>query len=197
MKTRKWIIGLVLAMFTFAAVGQDKNAQSQPGVDDIEEGDRPGTSDTPGAEQAARAANTDAGNETDSATQLIPQKTSSQSGSPAVLSEQNGAERDGTNNVQRATMNMAGSPVENIDFGDEQTIDVDSEMEDRQDRTQKKQSSAQAQGNNPPTESSEMSDNTREENNAASDQNLSSKNKQSGAKDDKKNEKRKKKKDKG
>jgi hypothetical protein len=39
----------------------------------------------------------------------IIQETSSQSGSPAVLSEQNGTVRDGTNNVQRAEPNMAGS----------------------------------------------------------------------------------------
>jgi hypothetical protein len=40
----------------------------------------------------------------------VIQETSSQSGSPAVLSESKDG-RDGTNNVQRAKPNMAGSPV--------------------------------------------------------------------------------------
>lgn len=44
----------------------------------------------------------------------VTQETSSQSGSPAVLSEENGSERDGTNNVQRAEPNMVGSPVKGI-----------------------------------------------------------------------------------
>lgn len=39
----------------------------------------------------------------------VIQRTSSESGSPAVLSGNNGRERDGTNNVQRATPNMAGA----------------------------------------------------------------------------------------
>jgi hypothetical protein len=42
----------------------------------------------------------------------VIQETSSQSGSPAMLAEDKNG-RDGTNNVQRATPNMAGSPVGN------------------------------------------------------------------------------------
>jgi hypothetical protein len=42
-------------------------------------------------------------------TPAVIQRTSSESGSPAVLSGNNGKERDGTNNVQRATPNIAGA----------------------------------------------------------------------------------------
>ena len=41
----------------------------------------------------------------------VIQITTSESGSPGQLSENNGRGRDGTGNVQRATPNMAGSPV--------------------------------------------------------------------------------------
>src|SRR5688500_11659032 len=51
-------------------------------------------------------------------TPAVEQTTTSQSGSPAVLSGQNGVQRDGTNNVQRASMNMVGSPVDNLNLGD-------------------------------------------------------------------------------
>jgi hypothetical protein len=42
-------------------------------------------------------------------TPAVIQRTSSESGSPAVLSGNNGKDRDGTNNVQRATPNIAGA----------------------------------------------------------------------------------------
>lgn len=206
MKAIKWMIGLVLALFSICLYAQNDNAQSPQSdseVDNVNEAQRAGTADTPGAEEAAEAANTDAGNETDSASQasdaaIVPQTTSSQSGSPALLSGKNGSERDGTNNVQRATFNMVGSPVENINLGDDQTVDADSELQDRQDRTQEKQTSAQIRGDDIPSESSEMNDNTRRENNAISDQNASSENsKKSHGADNKKSDKQKKRKDKG
>lgn len=206
MKAIKWMIGLVLALFSICLYAQNDNAQSPQSdseVDNVNEAQRAGTADTPGAEEAAEAANTDAGNETDSASQasdaaIVPQTTSSQSGSPALLSGKNGSERDGTNNVQRATFNMVGSPVENINLGDDQTVDADSELQDRQDRTQEKQTSAQIRGDDIPSESSEMNDNTRRENNAISDQNASSENsKMYHGADNKKSDKQKKKKDKG
>lgn len=46
-----------------------------------------------------------------STTTAVIQRTTSESGSPSVLSSDNGRERDGTNNVQRSTLNIAGSPV--------------------------------------------------------------------------------------
>jgi hypothetical protein len=42
-------------------------------------------------------------------TPAVIQRTTSESGSPAVLSGGNGTERDGTNNVQRAKPNIAGA----------------------------------------------------------------------------------------
>lgn len=60
-------------------------------------------------------------------TPAVAQTTSSQSGSPAILSAENGKLRDGTNNVQRASMNMAGSPVRNIRLRD-RNIDTDVEI---------------------------------------------------------------------
>ena len=53
--------------------------------------------------------NTTQGGEKNNNTPAVIQRTSSESGSPAVLSGNNGKERDGTNNVQRATPNMAGA----------------------------------------------------------------------------------------
>jgi hypothetical protein len=41
----------------------------------------------------------------------VIQTTSSESGSPAILSKDNGKGRDGTNNVQRSSYNMAGAEV--------------------------------------------------------------------------------------
>jgi hypothetical protein len=41
----------------------------------------------------------------------VIQTTTSESGSPSILSENNGYERDGTNNVQRSSYNMAGAEV--------------------------------------------------------------------------------------
>lgn len=41
----------------------------------------------------------------------VVQSTSSESGSPSILSKDNGSGRDGTNNVQRAKPNIAGAEV--------------------------------------------------------------------------------------
>lgn len=79
-------------------------------------------------------------------TPAIHQTTSSQSGSPALLSGDQGNDRDGTNNVQRASMNMVGSPVKNLDIDDERPVDPDTEMQDRQEYTQEKQLSAEGAG---------------------------------------------------
>jgi hypothetical protein len=41
----------------------------------------------------------------------VIQRTTSESGSPSMLSADNGRGRDGTNNVQRSSINVAGSPM--------------------------------------------------------------------------------------
>ena len=92
------------------------------------------------------------------------QETSSGSGSPAFLSGKDGAERDGTNNVQRAEMNMAGSPVGNLRLNDGKPADVNAEMEKGRQRV-----TAPAA-----TRSNQINNNNRRQNNALSDQSLSS-----------------------
>lgn len=154
-------------------------------------GNTPGTADTPGAAEAAANANSnnrdggnDASAERASNTPAVSQMTSSGSGSPAVLSSKDGQGRDGTNNVQRASMNMAGSPANNIRLGQTNSVNADSEMRDRQIVEQDKETSARKQnqksgGSSTGGGSGEINDNTRRENNAASDQNLSAKEKSS------------------
>jgi len=61
----------------------------------------------------------------------VTEETTSQSGSPAVLSEDEGEGRDGTNNVQRAEPNMVGSPVDGIHYSGREVNDADREIRDR------------------------------------------------------------------
>lgn len=61
----------------------------------------------------------------------VTHKTSSQSGSPAVLSDDKGEGRDGTNNVQRAEPNMAGSPVDGMRYSGREVNDANHEMRER------------------------------------------------------------------
>lgn len=96
--------------------------------------------------QDSGAAGSDAAGPAVNNAPAVEQMTSSQSGSPSVLSGDRGGDRDGTNNVQRASINMAGSPVRNLDIDDERTVDPDTEMQDRQEYTQEKQLSAQGEG---------------------------------------------------
>lgn len=75
-------------------------------------------------------------NEEASNVSAIPSSDSSPAGSPASLSGNNGAEPDGTNNKQRASYNMAGSPVQNMKL-DKQDVSTNEEIkrtqrEDRQ-----------------------------------------------------------------
>jgi hypothetical protein len=60
-------------------------------------------------------------------TPAVNQETSSQSGSPAVLSTDKGSDRDGTNNVQRAEPNMAGAKVNGVKSGNK-SVDEDKEI---------------------------------------------------------------------
>lgn len=210
MKTMKWMIGVMLVLFALSVTAQqatsaeqDMNStQNDAEVNDAaDSNDEPGTGDTPGATEAASAANN---SEADSATNVsnapaVPQTTSSSSGSPAVLSGQNGEERDGTNTVQRASMNMVGSPAGNLNLSDGQAVDADTELADRQDRAQEKDASAQIRSQGGAPESNKINDNNRKENNALSDQNLSPEEKkdQPATEENKKQDKRKRKKDKG
>ena len=222
MTNKKWInriVAVVLVGLTVSvpAVAQDnQSAHGQPANtqsrDNQEQGEpdvhiqadpRPGTADTPGAAEAAAKANQ---SDRDTTTQVsntpaVVQTTSSSSGSPAVPAGNSGKQRDGTNTVQRATMNMAGSPAENLNLSEGQAVDPDTELADRQDRTQEKQVSAEAhsQGGNTAGESGEINNNTRKENNDLSDQNLSSKDKgnQPAVNEDRKRVQKKRKKEKG
>jgi hypothetical protein len=63
----------------------------------------------------------------------VIEETSSQSGSPAVLSGTKGAERDGTNNIQRAKPNMEGSSVNGLKI---KNVDEDKEIRKKTDQPQ-------------------------------------------------------------
>src|SRR5688500_13933914 len=209
MRKAKWICGLLMmAVFSLYGQQQADKKNATPGqtqerndarqstdtgqdADSLENaaGNAAGTADTPGAAEAAADANSnnrnggnDASGERASNTPAVSQTTSSGSGSPAVLSSKDGQGRDGTNNVQRASMNMAGSPANNIRLGQTNSVNADNEMRDRQIVEQDKETSARKQkqrsGGSPTGDGSgEINDNTRRENNAASDQNLSAKEK--------------------
>lgn len=215
-----WIQGMILMCLTVSLSAQaqdhqstenasattqstDNQEQGEPDVN-IQANPQPGTADTPGAAEAAAKANESDPDTTTEAsdTPVLPQMTSSSSGSPAVLAADNGNKRDGTNTVQRASMNMAGSPAANLNLSEGQAVDADTELSDRQDRVQEKQVSAKMRspGDDTATGSGEINNKTRKENNALSDQNLSSKDKNSQPaveEEDKKKDKRKRKKDRG
>ena len=205
----KWICGLLMVA-VLPLYGQQQAEKKTPGqtqqrndaqqstdtgqdADSLQSaaGNTPGTADTPGAAEAAADANSNnrnGGNEATaeraSNTPAVSQTTSSGSGSPAILSSKGGQGRDGTNNVQRASMNMAGSPANNIRLGKTNSVNADSEMRDRQIVEQDKETSARKQnqkrGSSPTGGATgEINDNTRRENNASSDQNLSAKEKSS------------------
>ena len=219
------IIGLIVAFASSSLQAQDKKTESQqktsggeaaknqqPSTSYDSNGnavDAPGTDDTPGATEAAAAANDGGESEgideqqAEANVPAVSQTTTSSSGSPGVLAGENGKERDGTNNVQRATMNMVGSPVRNLNLSSTTTVDADTELLDRQEYTQEKQVSANNQdqdnGANSPGQSNQGNTNNRKQNNEASDQNVSSKeNKGSESEANKqKSDTRKRKKDKG
>lgn len=149
---------IIMTCFTYSIYGQQGRPSS--GSNNTAEETQPNaatevTTRSDSAQVVASASDTTAtGSSTAgpaaSNTPAIHQTTSSQSGSPAMLSDDQGSGRDGTNNVQKASMNMAGSPVKNLDIDDRRTVDADTEMQDRQEYTQEKQLSAQdqAQGMN-------------------------------------------------
>lgn len=198
----RWIIGLVMLFFCFTAAAQNQGSDTNKNSSAAHStrSQQKGTADTPGAKDAANQDNQtgqnsqdqngmrlkeDNGNPDNTSNQAasnapaVPQTTSSQSGSPAMLSSEDGKGRDGTNNVQRATMNMAGAPAENLHMGNVQPGDAGKALKDRQEYTRGKQVSAERSGSpvNGNGDSQEINNNNRRENNAQSDQNLSSKEK--------------------
>jgi len=146
--------------------GATVNGTSAQGTEDVKAAPASETAD-------ARASNTPA----------VPQTTTSDSGSPAVLSGGNGSDRDGTNNVQRASMNMAGSTAAGLKLDEMSSANADAEGADRQQYSQDKQTSARnadaasTPGNSGADDSGQINNNSRKENNALSDQNLSAKEK--------------------
>lgn len=203
MAKRKWLVAFILLLFALAVQAQDQNKQPQ----NTKAGQQ-----ADGKQQAVKADTTDAGNTSDntgatgnntgtnqttsgqssgtsdpraSNTPAVPQTTTSQGGSPAVLSGEKGSERDGTNNVQRASMNMAGSPAEGLELDQRNSENVDSEGQDRQQYSQDKARSAQN------GDRGEINNNNRKENNALSDQNLSAKEKKTQQDAQKKSSKKK------
>jgi hypothetical protein len=154
MKQIKFII-LALAVFSFSSTegqtqrstqqnppkaGQQNPATRNPAGNQEGNSDQQNPSDLSGDEMSATEGGAGNKEETNSGTggasaanppasnaPAIPQTTSSQSGSPSILSSKDGSMRDGTNNVQRATMNMAGSPVRNVKLQNE-SVNPNSEI---------------------------------------------------------------------
>jgi hypothetical protein len=160
MRKIKWITGLLI-MLTFGLYGQDqtksgRQAKQQAATTVEKRGgsqndadSQQSSADTPGASDAATQANSNnegagqaTANDQKANTPAITQTTTSSSGSPAVLSGKNGSNRDGTNNVQRASMNMAGSPANNLQLDEIGSEDANAEMEARQNVSRRKEASA-------------------------------------------------------
>lgn len=187
-----WAIGMIVMMCFSAAAQQKDNQQvkrAKPitntvgkkadSLENIQQGDG---AKALGAESAAdendRAPGSGKKSERASNSPAVVQTNASDSGSPAILSKQNGRMRDGTNNVQRATMNMAGSPAGNVRIPLTRPEDPDKEMKDRQNYERAKETSANQQSTtdqNRSGNSNGANNRSRRENSAASDQNLSSK----------------------
>jgi hypothetical protein len=170
-----------LSVFCFLqlqAQHQDNTAAQQKGGrqlntsgGDMQENSAVNASDTATTGKRSLAESSPTGNAKDSGntsnTPGLIERTSSPSGSPALLSSDKGSQRDGTNNVQRATMNMAGSPVSNLQLTKQQ-VDVNKEI-------RRGRSNVDHRGVN--TRSNQINNKTRKENNDLSDQNRSSKDK--------------------
>src|SRR5688500_642649 len=88
--------------------GYDKTRSADaPGAQNANDGKTESSKDTSAGNRSDAAADTAITTaEAASNTPAVEQTTTSGSGSPAVLSGEDGDGRDGTNNVQRASMNM-------------------------------------------------------------------------------------------
>lgn len=177
----KWLMALI-TVFCFTTVpAQDrpdryqKNTvmQQQGSSNDGANADRNNqpqgnATDTIGAATPAGESNATNAKQSGNTTQAsgLMEHTSSPSGSPSILSDDSGAKRDGTNNVQRATMNMVGSPAQHISLSKD-VVNVSQQV--RKERKSVSDASSRR-------ESNQINNKTRRENNDLSDQNLSSKN---------------------
>lgn len=189
MGTIRWIAAYMILFCSFALKAQsqvtgaqpESSAKDQANVNDQQPADSAQAASAIESDSNGNMANVNDANgsnagqvsEEPSNVPAVPQTTSSQSGSPAVLADEGGNGRDGTNNVQRATMNMAGAPAANLKL-DDRSEEVDAEMKDRQNYSRDKRTSAKRSGDRSGSPDA-INANSRRENNAQSGQNLSSK----------------------
>ena len=108
--------------------GNPNNVTTDEGSNRRHTNRRQETDESSGSVQADSALQDSSGSSSsaDPASSNVPavlQETTSQSGSPAVLSGEEGSDRDGTNNVQRAKPNMAGSDVKGMRYGKHKDTD--------------------------------------------------------------------------
>lgn len=229
MKTLKFFIltlGVVLLSVTVKAQDQVKEGatatdaqQETQGADagDIGQQNASDTTATGGAgntngnDASSSGQSVEEGSSSDPAVSnvpAVPQKTSSDSGSPAVLSDSDGTLRSGTNNLPRATMNMAGAPAGDLNLDQEMATDVDQEIDEKQQDSQRKAVARQRlnqandeEAGTPPgnqtDESAEINERSRRENNLRSNQNKVLENNPAKGKDGKKSKSSGKKKNKG
>jgi hypothetical protein len=163
MKSVKWIVG-ALCVFQFCLSGaQDQNKNAAAGQSNTQQavsgtkasvqpvgGDSTGATKGTNVQQAQKAGNGSSatgaqtqGNSGQAGNAAgVIETTSSSSGSPAMLSDKNGKQRDGTNNVQRASMNMEGSPVGNLDVA-EDNVNANTEVAKGQRQDKSRQAAAQ------------------------------------------------------
>lgn len=211
MARRNWMLGGVLFFTALALHAQDQNKNTQnKTAGPAQQASANQNADTTRTTKAGTASevNTTTANKANeketnaraSNTPAVPETTTSQGGSPAVLSGEKGSDRDGTNNVQRASMNMAGSPAAGLKLDQNNSNQVDAEARDRQQYSQDKARSAKNQdradgstvSGTSGSEPGQVNNNNRRENNALSDQNLSAKEKKlKGKSEDKKSAKKK------
>jgi hypothetical protein len=135
MKSVKWVVGALCVFQFFLTEAQDQNKNAAAGQTNTRKstsGSKAGAQPTDGdstkatngknlqpaqnAPNGATAAGAQPQGNSGQANNAagVIETTSSTSGSPGMLSGKNGKQRDGTNNVQRASMNMEGSPVGNL-----------------------------------------------------------------------------------
>lgn len=218
MKTLKFFIltlGVVLLSVTVKAQDQVKEAatatdaqQETQGADAGDIGQQNasdttvtgGAGNTTGNDASSSGQSAGEGSSSDPAVSnvpAVPQKTSSDSGSPAVLSDSDGTLRSGTNNLPRATMNMAGAPAGDLNLDQEMATDVDQEIDEKQQDSQRKAVARQRlnqandeEAGTPPgnqtDESAEINERSRRENNLRSNQNKVQENNRAKGKDGKK-----------
>lgn len=118
-------------------VDQDKPGQKSDEV--IEKNDDQGLGSDDDGNGLTNENNTTQGGEKNTAPAVI-QRTSSESGSPAILSGDNGSKRDGTNNVQRAKPNIAGAAEPgNMNLGNKKSSERNRNMGEPRIRKQEEQ----------------------------------------------------------